>query len=154
MAAPDRVYHVFDTWDEELVQALGRPGEWDRFEREVARRMLSIGRRAKEQAQDLALFPDVADKPDRSAKSPLADAERQGTGRPSAAADVVESPPIAPSAPATLTVAEIMGEMPEPLRRTKPKPSFAPEALQELIDCGVDPDEAMERLQEQIDRWS
>jgi len=34
------------------------------------------------------------------------------------------------------------------------KPSFAPEALQELIEAGVDPDEAAEQLQAQIERSS
>jgi ParB-like chromosome segregation protein Spo0J len=76
----------------------------------------------------------------------------------------MQSPPTAPTAaPAdTRTPSEIMGDLiPEVDRRggrdpwaTKPKPSIDPEALQELIDAGVDPDEAMEHLQEQADRWS
>ncbi len=73
--------------------------------------------------------------------------------RPNDAPSVVPSKPYVAD---TRTADEIIGEMPDHLRRVrpKPKPSFAPEALQELIDAGVDPDEPAERLQEQIERWS
>jgi len=36
----------------------------------------------------------------------------------------------------------------------QPSPPIVPEALQELIDAGVDPDDALEQLQEQANRWN
>jgi hypothetical protein len=121
MTAPDRVYHVFDTWDEELAQALGRPGEWDTFEREVARRMLSLRRRAKEQAQELAMFTDVADKPTGGGHRAMPMRDHVEREEPLTEADMepamVQSPPTVPTVADMRTPAEIMGEMPEPLRR-------------------------------------
>ncbi len=103
----------------------------------------------------------IADKPlsGEHRVTPLEDAISQNEQN---GGDPIPPPENAPSvvpahAPTdTRTAAEIMGTMPDNLRRVrpKPKPSFAPEALQELIDAGVDPDEAAERLQEQIERWS
>jgi hypothetical protein len=96
MTAPDRVYSVFDTWDEELVQALTRPGEWDAFEREAAKRMMSIGRRVQEQAEELAIFPDVKDKP-------TARLEQRNIG---ISEPTVQSPPVAPE-PEPLSAEEL-----------------------------------------------
>ncbi len=117
-------------------------------------------------AQDLALFAELAEKTTRSDvdRSPLAELEPVAAPDPDSVRPIEDAPPTAPSeanhgspkpyVADTRTPDEIIGEMPAWMRRAKPSPSIAPEALQELIDAGIDPDEAAERLQEQIERWS
>jgi len=116
--------------------------------------MTNIAERARELQEHTADLPGL-DVEEETPRPPLADLEPNEFAAPDVASIVPENAP--PTAPAdTRTPAEIMGPMPDNLRRVrpKPKPSFAPDALQELIDAGADPDEAAERLQEQIERWS
>ncbi len=112
-------------------------------------------------AQDLALFAALAEKTTRGDgdRPPTADLKPVAVPDPDSVKPIEDAPPVAPATPD-----DGFPEMPAWMRRIKPKntastkPSLVPEgaadALQELIDAGVDPDDAMERLQEQADRWS
>jgi hypothetical protein len=143
-------YHLYTTKDiwSELREALTTDPDADRQHNED---MAALKNEARTAAQNRDLCADVADKPLRGDdRPPLVDLEPVAAPDPDSVKPVEDAPPTAPVN--NRTPAEIMGEMPEPLRRAKP--SFDPEALLELIDRGIDPDEAMERLQEQADRWS